>query len=76
MVTRMLEPDDFAKVLGEDGFGTLYSVYMPLVGAEVSVYVTDDGEELFPSDMQDFQPRCIDDMRYVDWLRADEFRYA
>lgn len=39
------------KELDKDGVGgTLYSVYVPAIGSDVSVYVDADGEEFFPSD--------------------------
>lgn len=60
------------KVLDSDEFGTLYSVYIPQVGQEVSVYVDADSVEHVATDMQGLQPQDIAEMADYDWYAPCE----
>ncbi len=59
--------------LGHDDFGTLYSVYVPMVDQHISVYVTEDEKELVVLDMQGPQPKSIDEAKCFTWVPADQF---
>ena len=60
------------KVLDSDEFGTLYSVYVPQVGQEVSVYVDLDGTEHVVTDMQGSLPQDTAGMAGYDWYAPCE----
>lgn len=64
---------DYGKVLDSDEFGTLYSVYMPAIGQNVSVYVDDNGNEFTSKDMQGYQPQTCEDMAGMDFINMADF---
>ncbi|QGM92004.1 hypothetical protein GIR35_12410 [Enterococcus faecalis] len=69
---QMFNFDDDCRILGSDEHGTLYSVYIPSVVQEVSVYVDNDGKEFVTTDMQGPQPQSIEEMYDFDWYAPVE----
>lgn len=63
------------KVLDRDEFGELRSFTFPLTGDVISVYVTDEGEEYFPTDFQGPQPQTCAEMAEYELLRSDEIDF-
>lgn len=66
------EEMDTISELDADDFGTLYSVYIGNLDMAVSVYVTDDGDEMYPSNWQREQPRTIEEMAGFDWYLGED----
>ena len=72
-------PDDMDTIteLDSDEFGILYSVHVGLpLCDDVSVYVNDDDEELFPNDWQTKQPTTCKEMAEHEWRLGEEFAYC
>ena len=67
---------EYGKVLDSDQYGTLYSVYMPAIGQNVSVYVDDDGNEFTAIDMQGYQPQTCEDMQGMTFVNMADFRFV
>ena len=71
------DPEEMETIetLDSDDFGTLYSVRMDHMGLTVSVYVTDEGEELFPSDWQEAMPKTCAEMADYEWYNGEEIDF-
>ena len=71
------EDMDGIKELDSDEFGILYNVHVGLPFCdEVSVYVNNDDEELFPKDWQCKQPTTCQEMAEHEWMLGEEFAYC
>lgn len=68
----ILDYDQFT-ILGSDQFGTLYSVYIPMVDQNLSVYVDNNDMEYYTKDMQGPQPMSIEEMADFEYMPYDYF---
>lgn len=53
----------------------LYSVAIEMTGDVISVYVSADGTEHFPTDFQGEQARSLEDVPMFDWATGDEIDF-
>jgi hypothetical protein len=60
------------ETLDSDDFGTLYSVRMDHMDMTVSVYVTDEGEEFYPSDWQVPMPKTCAEAADYEWVNGND----